>query len=105
MFAILNQALIAQVVLIIMATAMAYVEHNASTDGMRNSTFFRKHLKHMGAQALFTLIALIICTYLLPVWFFELKTSFPFIFGAAGVAVLTVFAKIKLSIPEASHES
>ncbi|WP_312299099.1 hypothetical protein [Stutzerimonas nitrititolerans] len=102
MFAILNQALLAQTVLLILAASMTYVEHSANTDNIHKSTFFRTYLAHMSVQALFTLIALIASTYLLPAWSFELKTTFPYIFGAAGVAVATVFAGYKV---RSGHET
>lgn len=91
MFALLNQALIAQVVMMLMAATMAYAVYAVRTHDLRHSTFFRTYLIHLELQALATFSALGASTYLQATWLFEPKTSFPWIFGAAGLAVVTVF--------------
>lgn len=91
MFTILNQALAAQAVLLIIMMAFAYVERTTQTYDSKDSTFFRTYTMHLAVQALATFMALIASTYLQDSWRFELKTNFLWIFGAAGVAVVTFF--------------
>ena len=91
MFELLNKALIAQTVLLLMAATMAYAEYAVRTNGLRHSTFFITYLFHLMIQSVVTFAALGVSTYFQAAWLFELKTSFPWIFGAAGVAVVTFF--------------
>lgn len=95
MFSILNHALTAQAVLLTIMLAFAYVERTAQAYDSKDSTFFRTYTLHLSLQALTTFMALIVTTYLQDSWKFELKTSFPWIFGTAGVAVVTFFISHK----------
>lgn len=95
MFELINQALIAQTVLIIMASTMAYVEYSVRAHGLRHSTFFITYLFHLALQALVTFAALGVATYFQASWLFGLNTTFPWIFGTAGVAVVTFFISHK----------
>lgn len=104
MFTILNQALAAQAVLLTIMVTFAYVEQTARTYDSKDSTFFQQYTLHLALQALATFMALIASTYLQDTWRFELKTNFLWIFGAAGVAVLTVFSSRKIrGIENAVH--
>lgn len=95
MFELLNKALIAQAVLIQMMAAMAFVEYKLSLNPHKPNIAL-KYLTHVIAQAFVTFIALILSTYTDPDWGFELKSSWPWIFGVAGVAMLTMYVEKKL---------
>lgn len=95
MFSFLNYALTAQTVLLIIMVAFTYVERTAQAYDSKHSTFFQHYTLHIALQALATFMGLIASTYLQDSWKFELKTSFPWIFGTAGVAVVTFFISHK----------
>jgi len=95
MFSILNHALTAQAVLLTIMLAFTYVERTAQAYDSKDSTFFRTYTLHLSLQALVTFVGLVATTYLQDSWRFELKTNFLWIFGTAGVAVVTFFISRK----------
>lgn len=103
MFELLNKALIAQAVLMQIMAAMAYVEYKLALNPGKPSIAL-KYLIHVIFQAFITFLALIAATYTDPSWDFELKSSWPWIFGVAGVSVLTMYVEKKLG-KEVKHET
>lgn len=95
MFVLLNKALISQAILIQMMAAMAFVEYKLALNS-NNPNIALKYLIHVIAQAFVTFIALIAVTYITAGWGFELRSSWPWIFAVAGVAIVTMFISYKV---------
>lgn len=95
MFELLNKALIAQAVLIQIMAAMAYVEYKLSINPNKPNIAL-KYLIHVIVQAFITFLAMIAATYTDPSWDFELRSSWPWIFGVSGIAVFTMYAEKKV---------